>query len=275
MILACRNLDKGHAAQAKILQVVPQAQLAVLQVDLSSLASVRHFAEVFQRSYDRLDILINNAGIMIPPYAKTEDGFESQMGANYFGHFLLTGLLLEVLKKTEGARVVSLSSIAHKQGRINFDDIHWEERYSAMEAYGQSKVACLIFATELQRRLEQYNIEVLSVAAHPGVSPTELGRHVKGFTRIIFNAASIILGPVLLNQPKEAALPTLMAALNKDAKGGDYYGPQGFNEMKGKPGIADRTTYSKQEDVAKRLWELSEQLTGITYPFEELAPEKN
>jgi NAD(P)-dependent dehydrogenase (short-subunit alcohol dehydrogenase family) len=261
VIMACRNEERAEKAKEEILRKVPSAELEIMIINLSSLSSVRDFAKRFLMKYDHLDLLINNAGIMVPPYSKTEDGFESQMGANYFGHFLLTGLLMDVIKKTEGSRIISLSSIAHKNGKINFKDLHWEKEYSAMGAYRQSKLACLIFATELQRRFEKSGVRTLSVAAHPGVSLTELVRHIPKW---LYSPLKPLLS-LFTHSPEKGALPTLYAALGAGVSGGDYFGPQGFAEMTGMPGKAIATSVSRDREIAKQLWDLSEKLTGITY----------
>ena len=258
VIMACRNKDKAEKAMADIRKEVPNADLEFIKLDLNSLKSVREFAKAYKEKYDTLDLLINNAGLMIPPLMRTEDGFESQFGVNHLGHVLLTNELFSVIKRTENARVISLSSIAHKNGRIHFDDPNWEKSYSKMDAYNQSKVACLMFAYELQRRLNDARSSVISIAAHPGVSDTELGRYIPKVLYYVFKPIT----PLFTHHPKEAAKPTLMAALDENVKGGDYYGPQGFNEMKGDPGKARSTGYSKKRDEAAKLWELSENLTG-------------
>jgi len=258
VIMACRNGDKAEKAMAEIRKEVPNADLEFIKLDLNRLKSVREFAKAYKEKHDRLDLLINNAGLMIPPLMRTEDGFESQFGVNHLGHFLLTNELFPVINRTENARVVSLSSIAHKNGRIHFDDPNWEKSYSRSDAYNQSKVACLMFAYELQRRLNDSGSTVISVAAHPGVSDTELGRYIPKVLYYLFKPIT----PLFTHHPKEAAKPTLMAALDENVKGGDYYGPQGFNEMKGDPGKARSTGYSKKRDEAAKLWELSEKLTG-------------
>lgn len=263
VILACRSEAKANAAKDKILASVPSADLHVLLIDLTDLDSVRTFAKQFQEQFPKLDVLINNAGVMMPPYTQTQDGFELQMGANYFGHFLLTGLLLDVLKKTPNSRVVSLSSLAHTSGEINFDDLHWEQSYSKMKAYQQSKLACLMFSFELQRRLEQANSGILSVASHPGVSPTELVRHIPKLLTIVLSPLFIFVS----HSAARGALPTLLAATGDSVKGGEYYGPTGFREMKGDAGHATVAPQANDEDVARRLWEVSEELTGYSYSF--------
>ncbi|MGB1318758.1 MAG: oxidoreductase, partial [Flavobacteriales bacterium] len=264
VIMACRNEDKANQAMADIRKSVTDADLDFIRLDLNSLKSVREFAKAYAEKYDKLDLLINNAGLMIPPLMRTEEGFESQFGVNHLGHFLLTNLLFPIVNKTENARIVSLSSIAHKSGRIQFDDPNWENSYSRGDAYNQSKVACLIFAYELQRRLNDADSSVISVAAHPGVSNTELGRYVPKLIYTLFTP----LIPLVTHSPKEAAKPTLMAALDENVVGGDYYGPTGFNEMKGKPGKAFSTGYSKKRGVAEKLWELSQKLTGQEFKIE-------
>lgn len=263
VVLACRSESRAQGAKEKILKVVPQADLHIQLVDLTDLESVKRFAGNFQSNFDKLDVLINNAGVMVPPYTQTKDGFELQMGANYFGHFLLTGLLMDILKQTENSRIVTLSSLAHLQGTINFEDLHWEKSYSKLKAYQQSKLACLIFTLELQRRLEATKADTISVAAHPGVSPTELVRYVP-------NLMVYLLTPMFLlisHKPAKGALPTLMAAVQDGVRGGDYYGPTGYNEMKGKPGTAKIASHAKDEEIAQRLWAISEDLTGFKYAF--------
>lgn len=258
VIMACRNLEKADRAKTEILKEYSAADIEVMKLDLSSLKSVRSFASEFLAKYEKLDLLINNAGIMIPPYSKTEDGFESQMGANYFGHFLLTSLLLDVINNTPNARIVSLSSNAHRSGKINFDDIHWEKKYSRMKAYSQSKVACLMFALELQDRLENTGQKTLSLAAHPGVSNTELGKYIP---RVLY----YLLFPLfsfLTHSPKNGALPTVMAALDPYVEGGEYFGPTNSNEMKGEPGRAIIYKHALDQAERKKLWELSEKLTA-------------
>jgi NAD(P)-dependent dehydrogenase (short-subunit alcohol dehydrogenase family) len=262
VIMACRSLEKANAAKENIQKEVPKADVEVMEIDLSSLNSVRNFAKSFQSKYDRLDVLINNAGVMMPPYTKTEDGYELQIEANFLGHFLLTGLLLDTILKTPNSRIVNLSSIAHKNGKINFDDLQSEKKYSASAAYGQSKLACLLFAFELQRRLKKAgHDQTISTAAHPGIATTELARHMP---KIVYGILKYTVAPLLTHAPKEGAKPTMVAAIG-DAAGGDYFGPTGFNEFKGKPGKVSGTALANDEDVAKRLWEVAEELVGMKY----------
>jgi len=261
VVMACRNLGKAKKAIEQIKNKVPKADLEVIQIDLSKLSSIDDFAENYLKRFDQLDLLINNAGVMMPPFTLTEDGFELQMAANYFGHYRLTGLLLKTIEKTSNSRIVSLSSNAHKNGKINFDDLQGQKKYSAMGAYGQSKLACLIFAYEMQRRLEKAGYQAISTAAHPGVSVTNLVQHIPLWLKILFSP----LVPFMTHSTANGAKPTIYAALGEDAKGGDYFGPTGFNEMKGKAGKVDSTPLSKDKEIAKRLWEVSEELTKTNY----------
>ena len=257
VVLACRNLDKAKAAQEKILARHPKARIECLALDLGSLKSVRAFAASFSKSHKKLDLLINNAGIMMPPYSLSEDGFESQMAANYLGHFALTGLLLPLLSKTPGSRVVSLSSLAHNGGAIRFDDINFKNGYNKRAAYGQSKLACLMFAYELDRRLRKAGFKTLSVAAHPGVASTNLAQHFPRFLSVFF--------PLVGQSAARGALPTLYAALGADINGGDYCGPRSMRQMRGEPVKVGSNRASKDQAAAKRLWKLSEELSGVSF----------
>lgn len=263
VILACRNEQKAEKAKEKILKEVPDANLEIMLIDLADLDSVRAFAKNYLDKYDQLDLLINNAGVMMPPYTKTKDGFELQIGANHLGHFLLTGLLLDTLTKTDNARIVALSSLAHHAGEINFDDLQSKENYSPMGAYQQSKLANILYGIELQRRLEKAGHDkVISTIAHPGASDTELARHIPGWIAFLLR---ITIMPFITHSPKSGAMPTLQAALGKDVKGGEYFGPTGWREMKGKTGRAKINRKARNEEVAKRLWEVSEELVGLKY----------
>ncbi len=262
VILACRNLAKAEIAKQAICKEVPQAEIDIMVIDLSKLASVRTFANAFLEKYTQLDILINNAGIMTPPFSLSEEGFESQMAANYFGHFLLTALLLEMLMKTPHSRIVTLSSIAHKTGKINFDDLQSQKKYSPMVAYSQSKLACLMFSYELQRRLTQMGSQTISLAAHPGISDTNLLKNTP-IPNWLFDLFKPIMNLTFLQSAKAGAEPTLYAALGEDVKGGDYFGPDGFNEMRGRAKKVESTPLSKDETLAKKLWEVSERLCKI------------
>jgi len=264
VILACRNAKKANDAKAKIIEQYPKAKVDYINLDLGRLASVRKFAKEVLVKYNRIDLLVNNAGIMVPPFSLTEDGFESQMGVNYFGHFLLTALLYPTIKQTKGSRIVSLSSIAHRSGKINFDDLQSRKSYNATVAYSQSKLACLMFAYELDRRIKRAGGQVLSVASHPGISTTNLAQHMPNWVqKYLFP----ILAPLIAQSPNAGAEPTLYAALGNDVKGGDYFGPNGFREMRGRAIKVDSTSRSKDLDVAKRLWEVSEKLTKTSFPL--------
>jgi NAD(P)-dependent dehydrogenase (short-subunit alcohol dehydrogenase family) len=261
VIMACREIEKARVARQSILKKVPSGDIEIMIVDLSSLSSVRDFAQVYLSRFSRLDLLINNAGVMIPPYTLTNEGFESQIGVNYLAHFLLTGLLLDVITNTPGSRIVSVSSNAHRKGIINFNDLNSTKAYSRMKSYRQSKLACLVFAFELQRRLAKDGFKTLSVAAHPGVSVTDLVRYIPKWLMLLGKP----LTAVLTHSPEKGALPILYAALAADVKGGEYFGPQGRSEWKGKPGRAYSTPLSHDEQLGKHLWEVSEKLTGMCY----------
>ena len=260
VVMACRNESKAEKAKAEILNEVPKAQLKILPLDLSSLDAVRSFAEKFKSEYNSLDILVNNAGLMIPPYGKTKDGFELQFGINYLGHFLLTGLLLEPLKNAAEARVVSLSSLAHKWGDIYFEDLQFENNYDKQKAYGQSKLACLMFAYELDRRLKAQQLSVKSLAAHPGLSRTNLFRHLTGMMKLL----TPFVYP-FTQSAKSGAQPEIKAALDEKLAGGEYLGPSGFQEYSGKPKVVGSNAISNDKEKAKRLWEISEELCNFQY----------
>lgn len=261
VILACRKQANAEEAMESIRTSVPEADLHFMELDLASLASVRRFADSFKSQYQRLDLLINNAGVMFPPYQKTTDGFELQMGVNYLAHFLLTGLLVDSMAATTDSRVVTLSSIAHQRGEIHFDDMQFEKKYEKSTAYGQSKLACLMFAYELQRKLDANKIEVSSLASHPGVSWTNLVRH---FPKWLVVISKILLG-FMAQSAERGALPTLRAALDPLARGGEYYGPNGFRELKGDPEVVRSNELSYNEEVARRLWDVSEELTAFKF----------
>jgi NAD(P)-dependent dehydrogenase (short-subunit alcohol dehydrogenase family) len=260
VVLACRNLQKADAAKADILAKHAKATVTCMQLDLSSLKSVRAFAAAFKKRYTRLDLLINNAGIMMPPYTLSEDGFESQLAANYLGHFALTGLLLPLLTQTADSRVVSLSSLAHKWGGIRLDDPQFKTGYDKRKAYGQSKLACLMFAYELQRRLSKAGHSTRSVAAHPGVSATNLFQHMPKIVQVLSPLTTL-----MFQSAKGGAQPTLYAALGADIQGGDYCGPGAMGEMRGAPIKVGSNRASRDTAVAAKLWALSQELTGVRY----------
>ncbi|NVO32851.1 oxidoreductase [Hymenobacter lapidiphilus] len=256
VVLACRNLEKAAAARSKILTACATASLETMRLDVSSLRSVREFATHLRAHYDQLNLLINNAGIMMPPYAVSEDGFESQLATNYLGHFALTGLLLPLLTATPGARVVTVSSLSYKWAGIDFDDLQAQRGYSRRKAYGQSKRACLVFAYELQRRLAAGG-RTRSVAAHPGLAKTNLDQYFPALIRP--------LGSLFLQPASQGALPILYAALAEDLKGGEFIGPDGFQQLRGHPTRVESDDASRDERIAARLWRVSEELTGVRY----------
>jgi NAD(P)-dependent dehydrogenase (short-subunit alcohol dehydrogenase family) len=257
VILAVRSADKGARAAAMIQQSAPRARISVQALDLASLASVKAFAESICASESRLDLLVNNAGIMAPPYGKTEDGFELQFGTNHLGHFALTGRLTPLLHATQGARVVVVSSVAHRNGHLDFSDLNWERRkFKAFQAYGDSKLANLLFAYEFARRLNQQGKPLCVTAAHPGWTASDLARH---------SSFVGILHATLSQNTEMGALPSLRAACDPDARSGDYYGPRGFAEMRGLPVKVKSNAASHDRALAERLWKVSEELTGVSF----------
>jgi len=262
VVLACRDVEKGDAAAATIRDDAPGASLEVARLDLASLESVRSFAAGFDQA--RLDLLINNAGVMASPQRATTDGFELQLGTNHLGHFALTGLLLARLLATADARVVTVSSTAHKIGRINFDDLQGERSYQRWRAYGQSKLANLLFAFELDRRLRAASSSVRSVAAHPGYAATNL--QFAATPSHLEKIGSAVLNRVYAQSAERGALPTLYAA-TADVPGGSFVGPDGFQEMRGHPKVVKATRAANDREAARRLWEISEQLTGVRFDF--------
>ena len=257
VVMAVRNIEKAQGVASEIKQAYPSANLDIRKLELDSLNSVKEFASNFLKDYQSLDILINNAGVMACPFSLTVDGFEIQMGVNHLGHFALTGLLMPLLEKTKNSRIVATSSIAHRRGNIDFDDINWGKRkYSTMKAYSDSKLANLYFTYELARKLENKPGAPMVVAAHPGVTSTELSRHSFIFKTLI---------PLFAQKEDKGALPTLRAAIDPEAKSGDYYGPDGFMELGGNAVIVKSTPLSYDTAKAAKLWELSENVTGVKY----------
>lgn len=257
VIMPVRNTEKAKSVKEGILKLNPNAKIDIRNLDLSSLNSIKLFAEEINRDYDRLDILINNAGIMYCPYSKTQDGFEMQMGTNHLGPYALTAQLMPVLTKTANSRIVNTASLAHLTGNIDFEDINWETRkYKTMQAYSDSKLANLYFHYELAKKLNRQKNAPLVVAAHPGWTKTELDRHI-GIVGII----SSIIG----QKVEMGVLPTLRAAIDPEAISGDYYGPDGFREMRGYPIKVKSNAMSQNAEKARQLWDLSAKLTGINY----------
>jgi NAD(P)-dependent dehydrogenase (short-subunit alcohol dehydrogenase family) len=266
VILACRSMEKGERAVKRIVKEVPEAQLDLQQLDLASLASIRDFSQRFHSTYSSIDMLINNAGVMNLPRHLTEDGFEMQFGTNHLGHFALTGLLFDLLSSTENSRIVTVSSIAHINGSIHFENLMGEKNYDSQEAYRQSKLANLLFTLELANKLEARGSSTISVAAHPGVTHTNLitaGPEMRGkpLLKWFMKAATRIFAMPAW----KGALPQLYAAVADDVRNGEYFGPDGFEEMKGYPHRAVRTEAAQDPELARRLWDISEELTRIHY----------
>ena len=263
-IMACRSMDKAQAALDQIQAEIPNAPAEIMQLDLASQKSVRQFADAFKAKYDRLDVLANNAGIMMVPYGVTEDGFERQFGTNHLGHFALTGLLIDLLIKTPGARVVNVSSNAHRSGVMNFDNLMYEngDGYSPMGAYGRSKLANLLFTKELQRRFDAQDVNALALSAHPGISTTNLAAHMTNRWYIK------ILMPLfgwMMQSAAMGALPTIRAAVDTAVTGGDYFGPKGSGERSGYPVVVQANDAAHNSADAQKLWQISEELTGVRY----------
>jgi NAD(P)-dependent dehydrogenase (short-subunit alcohol dehydrogenase family) len=261
-VLACRDTARGEAAAARIAQAAPGASICVVPLDLAALDSVRAAAGQILATCQKVDLLINNAGVMWPAYGTTADGFELQFGTNHLGHFALTGLLLEAMLPVPGSRVVTVSSTGHRVGRIRFTDLQSERHYGRMAAYAQSKLANLMFTYELQRRLAAAGAPTAALAAHPGVAFTELTRHLPG----VLQAAYPAVGGLFTQSAAMGALPTLRAATDPAAAGGEYYGPAGLAQAKGYPVRVSSTARSRDRAAQERLWAESERLTGVSYP---------
>jgi NAD(P)-dependent dehydrogenase (short-subunit alcohol dehydrogenase family) len=261
VVLAVRNLDKGNQAADRIRAKNANAVVSLQELDLTSLDSVRKAADQLRADYPRIDLLINNAGVMyVPTRETTKDGFEMQFGTNHLGHFALTGQLLDNLLPVEGSRVVTVSSVGHRiLARIHFDDLQLERRYNRVESYGQSKLANLLFTYELQRRLAAKGTPTIAAAAHPGVADTELMRHLPA-------AIPDFLWRPFSQPAARGALPILRAATDPKVEGGQYYGPDGIGEIQGHPKLVKSSAQSHNEDIQRRLWAVSEELTGVTFP---------
>ncbi|MCK0175669.1 MULTISPECIES: SDR family NAD(P)-dependent oxidoreductase [Mycobacteriaceae] len=262
VVLAVRNTDKGHRAAERIRAATPHADVTVRELDLTSLDSIRRAADDLRAEYPRIDLLINNAGVMMTPKATTKDGFELQFGTNHLGHFALTGQLLDNLLPVEGSRVVTISSNAHRFGGMNFDDLQSERKYNRVTAYGQSKLSNLLFTYELDRRLTAKGAPTIAVAAHPGTSSTELTRNLWPVAR---KPVELVWG-LISQTPEMGALPTLRAATDPQVRGGQYYGPSDLNEQRGYPKLVQSNGRSHDEAAQRRLWAVSEELTGVTFP---------
>ncbi|MGV9457163.1 oxidoreductase [Streptomyces sp. NPDC003635] len=266
VILAVRDADRGKRAAEEIQAAVPGAELHVQPLDLSSLSSVRSAAAAVHDAWTRIDLVINNAGVMYTPYSRTADGFELQFATNHLGHFALTGLLLDLIPATTASRIVTVSSAGHRMGGpIDLTDLDWRKRpYNRTAAYGHSKLANLMFTYELHRRLPE--VGPLAIAAHPGGADTSGSKNAMSHSSALTRVAFAAIRPLLLQTPAMGALPVLRAATDPAARGGQYYGPRGFQQSKGYPEVVRSSTASYDTTTQRRLWDLSEELTGITFP---------
>ena len=265
VIMACRKEEKGSEAKEKIEEAIEEADLKVMQLDLASLDSISQFTEEFKEEYNDLDLLFNNAGVMAIPRKQTEDGFEYQFGVNHLGHFALTAQLIETMKKAEEARIISQSSIAHENGDINFKDINHEEKYNRMQVYSDSKLANLLFINELDRKLEEKDINIKAIASHPGVSNTNLFKAEESQHNVIITKLMGLGLKVFGQTPEKGCLPMLYAATSEDVEGGELIGPDGFKAIRGYPERQTPSEKARDEDIAARLWRKSEEMTGTEF----------
>jgi NAD(P)-dependent dehydrogenase (short-subunit alcohol dehydrogenase family) len=261
LILGCRDRGKAHDAVTRIRAAAPGADVRVVPLDLASLDSVKAAAGQIRSACEGIDLLINNAGVMMPPYGRTADGFELQLGVNHLGHFGLTGLLIDRLAALPGARVVTVSSNSHRAGEINFDDLQSERGYRRAAGYGQSKLANLMFTYELQRRLHSAASPAIAVAAHPGLTRTDLARYLSR----VMSAYYVLVERPFAQRAAIGALGTLRAATDPAVRGGDYYGPGRWRGERGYPVRASSSERSHDEGAQRRLWQESERLTGVRY----------
>lgn len=255
-VLACRDPEKCATARASIASSAPDARLDVIELDLSDLESVSDCARAVRHGYEALHLLINNAGVMAPPYGETREGFELQFGVNHLGHFVLTGKLIDLIVASPQSRVVTVSSSAHRMGRLDLDRLSGARSYHRWRAYSRSKLANLLFAYELQRRLQQAGHDTLSLAAHPGLAHTDLQRHSR-----LFRFVSGLAG----QSSEMGALPILRAATDPAAGPGEYYGPSGIGGLRGHPERVASSGISHDAELARRLWRVSEELTGFRF----------
>jgi NAD(P)-dependent dehydrogenase (short-subunit alcohol dehydrogenase family) len=266
VLLGCRSVAKGQDALARLLKAAPGASAEVVELDMASLASIRAFAAAFAARGNALDILVNNAGVMaLPTRELTADGFERQFGTNHLGHFALTGLLMPALLKAAAPRVVTVASLAHRTGKIVFDNLQSEKKYVPWDAYNASKLANILFAKELQRRAQAAGSKLLSIPVHPGVATTSILENGPGLKDVKARLVKL-LAPFLFQSDEAGALPTLYAATSPDAKGGEYIGPDGFQAFKGYPTVEQPRPQALDEATGKKLWTVSEELTGVVYP---------
>lgn len=264
IILAVRNEVKGKSARKEILSHYPEGKVEVRILDVADLASVRAFAGGIAHDFEAIDLLINNAGVMMPPFSKTKDGFEMQFGSNHLGHFALTALLLPLLSKTPDSRIVTIGSLAHNRGAIDFDNLDGSKEYKAKKFYNQSKLANMLFALELDRRLKKHNSKTISIVCHPGISATNIFKvGTKDAPMLLRNLAN----KYYLQPPEIGALATVYAALEPSLQGGEYIGPDGIGHRKGYPTLETPHPSALDEQVAQHLWHVSERLTGVKFEF--------
>lgn len=257
VIIAVRSVPKGDYAASEIKTDFPNAKLSVLKLDLSSLESVKSFTDKIKKVYNKIDLLINNAGVMVPPYTKTNEGFELQFGTNHLGHFVLTAGLFDLIKNSSEGKIVNVSSSAHKFGKIDFEDLNWEKRkYKEWRAYGDSKIANLYFTYELSRRLTKAGSKVKVTSCHPGWTATNLQKN---------SGPARFFNPIFAQEPAMGALPTLRAALDENIQSGTFYGPGGFMKMKGYPVIEESNKLSQDREIAAKLWNVSEEMTKTKF----------
>jgi len=266
VVLASRSTEKGETAKTQIMKSNPKGKIRVMELDLMDFSSIKEFTREFRGKYDQLNVLLNNAGIMTTPYFLTKDGLEAQNGTNHFGHYALTGLLMDLIVKSPGSRIVNVSSNGHKYGKMDFENLLFEngKDYTPMKSYARSKLSNLLFTYELQRAFELKGIDSIAVAAHPGASRTNLGRFLEN--KWWFKPLFALMAPFTQDQA-QGALPQIRASVDPNVKGGEYYGPSGFGEMKGDPVLVKSNNASHDQEDAKQLWEVSQKLTGITYEF--------
>ena len=266
VVLASRSTEKGETAKTQIMKSNPKGKIRVMELDLMDFSSIKEFTREFRGKYDQLNVLLNNAGIMTTPYFLTKDGLEAQNGTNHFGHYALTGLLMDLIVKSPGSRIVNVSSNGHKYGKMDFENLLFEngKDYTPMKSYARSKLSNLLFTYELQRAFELKGIDSIAVAAHPGASRTNLGRFLEN--KWWFKPLFALMAPFTQDQA-QGALPQIRASVDPDVRGGEYYGPSGFGEMKGDPVLVKSNNASHNLGDAKKLWEVSQKLTSITYEF--------
>ena len=264
VVMACRSKDKGEAARKKIVRLYPSSIIQVMELDLADLKSIRDFATTFRESHAHLDVLLNNAAVMMAPYSLTKDGFESQIGTNHLGHFALTGILMDILKKSPKSRVVNVSSLSHKQGEMDFDNLLFEngKDFTPMKAYGRSKLSNLLFTYELQRFFDLKGIDCMAVAAHPGIANTN---NPAKMDRSLLMKIYKVSFSYIIQQPALGALPEIRASVDQSVKPSEYYGPSGLLELSGHPVLVRPKRTALDIENARKLWMVSEKLTSVTY----------